>query len=301
MAANPLRASIREARRVERELDKLFGRYIGSEAHPRGRVRSAYRQARYAMAAAYTGGNNIQGMLRGLDVVDELRRALVDIARPALNEAAMLGASSATAQLEAYQKAGITVQPAGRQPDQATLINGWRQIMDGQLDRVAALIQSGAEVELILGTDPSLDAARKGALQPAPVQRETAFWLAMAAAGGFTAWLIGRDERRMEDLPFQKQVVAAIDERTTDCCLRAHGQVVPLDKKFHLTGTPRYADNLDWTPFHWYCRSSVALYLPQFDDELTAGMQQAARAELLAREERERVEIHPAHARSKRS
>lgn len=300
MAANPLRASIRQARRVERELDTMFGRYIGSTAHPRGRIRSAYRQARYALAAAYKGGNNIQGMMRGLDVVDELRWALVDIARPAITEAVMLGASSAEQQLRAYQEAGVDVLPAMGRPDEAALMNGWRQIMDGQLDRVVALIQSGAEVDLILGADPSLDAARKGALQPGPVQKETAFWLAMAVVGGFSAWLIGRDKRRVGDVPFQKQVVAAIDERTTDCCLRAHGQVVPMDKKFHLTGTPRYADDLEWTPFHWYCRSSVALYLPQFDDELTAGMRQAARAELLAREEEGRVEIHPAHARSRR-
>jgi hypothetical protein len=48
------------------------------------------------------------------------------------------------------------------------------------------------------------------------------------------------------------QVVAGIDERTTDCCLQAHGQIQPLDKPFHLTGEPRWADYLDNPPFHWY-------------------------------------------------
>jgi hypothetical protein len=138
-------------------------------------------------------------------------------------------------------------------------------------------------------------------LQPAPVMTETAFWLAMAVGMGFTAWLMGRDRRRADQLPFGKQAIAAIDERTTDCCLRVHGQVVDLKKKFHLTGTPRFADDLDWSPFHWYCRTSVALYLPEYDDELTAGMRGAAGAELAAREERGRAEVHPAHARSGRS
>jgi hypothetical protein len=43
---------------------------------------------------------------------------------------------------------------------------------------------------------------------------------------------------------FSKQVEAALDARTTETCLLAHGQVVGLDDKFHLTGTPRYADYL---------------------------------------------------------
>lgn len=102
----------------------------------------------------------------------------------------------------------------------------------------------------------------------------------------------------------QKQVVAAIDERTTDCCLQAHGQIVDEDQKFTLTGTPRFARYMSWTPFHWNCRSAVVLYNPIYDEiegVTTKDMRGAARAEINARAQTgKRQEIHPAHATSRR-
>jgi hypothetical protein len=83
---------------------------------------------------------------------------------------------------------------------------------------------------------------------------------------------------------WMKQTIPAIDERTTDCCLRAAGQTRPINEKFKLTGEPRFADELDWTPFHWYCRTSVVLYLPDYDDGLTEKLREDVRVE---REKRE--------------
>jgi len=81
-----------------------------------------------------------------------------------------------------------------------------------------------------------------------------------------------------------KQAIAAIDERTTDCCLRVHGQAVPLAKKFKLTGEPRYGDKQAWSPFHWYCRTSIALVpADEVEDDLTRRMREAAAAELARR------------------
>ena len=101
---------------------------------------------------------------------------------------------------------------------------------------------------------------------------------------------------------FQKQVIAGLDERTTQTCLMAHGQIVPMKKKFILRGTPRFRDEMDSVPFHWNCRSSEALWHPSFEQVGigTGEMQSMARSELKAREDGPRVEIHPAHARSKR-
>lgn len=65
-----------------------------------------------------------------------------------------------------------------------------------------------------------------------------------------------------QQTPYQKQVVAARDERTTTCCTRAHGQVQPLDQPFVLTGTPRYADTMMAPPFHYHCRSVLVLHTP---------------------------------------
>ena len=103
---------------------------------------------------------------------------------------------------------------------------------------------------------------------------------------------------------WEKQAAATIGERTTDCCLTVHGQIQPLSKPFHLTGTPRYADWIHHSPFHWYCRTSIVLYLPEFEEIgiSTQEMRDAARAEIEAREKTgKREEIHPADVVSRRA
>lgn len=101
---------------------------------------------------------------------------------------------------------------------------------------------------------------------------------------------------------WRKQAIAAIDERTTDCCLRVHGQIQLLDAPFKLTGTPRFADEMKSPPFHLYCRTVQALYVEEFEVQgvTTDDMRDAARTELKAREDGSRKEIHPAHATSRR-
>jgi hypothetical protein len=76
-----------------------------------------------------------------------------------------------------------------------------------------------------------------------------------------------------------------------------------MDEDFTLTGTPRFADRVHAPPFHWNCRTAIALVPRRYvDDELTGQMRSAAWQELDARQEAggERVEVHPAHARSRR-
>lgn len=101
-----------------------------------------------------------------------------------------------------------------------------------------------------------------------------------------------------------RQAVAAIDERTTDCCLRVHGQIVGMDQPFRLTGSPRFADYVMAPPFHWHCRTAETLYIPEFEEigVKTGDMRSAARGEIEARRKTgKRQEIHPSHATSKRS
>lgn len=289
--ANPLHVAIKQAEKDNRTLRMLFGRYIGMVEHPRGRILSAYRSARLAMRQALRTGN--RGQVEG--VLMALRFALADVGTLAIGEAIERGRESARAQIATYFAAGIPTEARGETPDIGALHAGWMAEYYRQAQMVSVTMVTGGDVGLIVG-----DERRLGILQPASMAREAAYWLAMALAAGITTWVIGRD-REPGRVRWGKQTIAAIDERTTDCCLRAHGQIVPLDKKFRLTGTPRYADKLDWTPFHWWCRSSVALYLPEFEDGITQEMVGAAQAEITAREETgERVEIHPAHARSRR-
>lgn len=105
------------------------------------------------------------------------------------------------------------------------------------------------------------------------------------------------------NVTFEKQAIATIDERTTDCCLRVHGQVQPIDEPFKLDGTPRYADEIQDPPFHWYCRSSETLYHPDFEQVgiPTETMKTQAQKELDARARTgARATIYPSHATSQR-
>ena len=83
----------------------------------------------------------------------------------------------------------------------------------------------------------------------------------------------------------KKQVFAALGKNTTDCCLRAHGQIQPVSQPYILVGTPRFADAIMFPAFHWRCRSTSAMYHPIFEQSLsTESLRQVARTELNRRE-----------------
>lgn len=125
-------------------------------------------------------------------------------------------------------------------------------------------------------------------------------WGAVSGAiGVIFAGVNAASEARLE-----RQAIAVLDEHTTDCCLRVHGQIVGQDQPFHLTGTPRFADYVPSPPFHWFCRTATAIYHVAMEavGVSTETMRTAARDELRAREQTKgRVEIHPAHAASRRN
>jgi len=291
---NPLAVAQAQAARDNKALDALFARYIGSAEHPRGRVLVAYRNARRAMMSALQE----PGLRRGLavrEVLDGLRRELAAAGSLLYQEAASRGHDSAQRQVRAYLADDPTFPWIGDQADTGPLVMGWLAQVDAQLAVLEALAQGG-DLALLLGDDN-----RVGAMSPAPLATEAAWWAAIALLTGIRAYLYGRDGRGRERAQYNKQAVAAIDHRTTDCCLRVHGQVQALDTPFRLTGEPRFADRLDWPPFHWWCRTSVALYLPKYDDELTVQMRGAARRELDARKATGTTQlIWPSHARSGR-
>lgn len=85
----------------------------------------------------------------------------------------------------------------------------------------------------------------------------------------------------------QKQVVAAIGDRTTRCCLAAHGQIKPLDEPFVLMETPRFAPTMMASPFHWNCRTAIAAYHARLEERsslTTVMMREQARLELMRRQ-----------------
>lgn len=138
--------------------------------------------------------------------------------------------------------------------------------------------------------------------ESAAKQEETNnIWL--AGVGLVAGYMMLFNEQEPDGVQYKKQAIATIDERTTDCCLRVHGQIQDLDDPFILTGTPRYADEIQDPPFHWYCRTSETLYHEELEQigTPTSEMVDAAKAELDAREKTgTRTPIYPSHATARR-
>lgn len=97
--------------------------------------------------------------------------------------------------------------------------------------------------------------------------------------------LVYQAAEAQSEIIYRRQAIAAIDKRTTQCCLNVHGQIVDMDKPFKLTGTPRYGSELMWAPFHWRCRTSIVLYHEAMEAVgiTTSAMRTLARLEEAAR------------------
>ena len=236
MSEREHRAAARAALRVDDELRGIFAR-LGSAEHPNGRVLRTYRVARRSLRAS---GGLQPGAVA--ETLGELKRAMREIGSEALSAAAQAGAKSARAQLDAYRLIG---RPAAY--DWSSALTAWLASVESQAAAVQAAVLTGAEPELIVG-----DETQPGMLNPSGPLRDGAKWAAIVAQAAWWAWIEASNARRDGPDALDKQAVAAIDERTTECCLLVHGQIVPLDEDFTLTGRPRFADKLQWTPFHWY-------------------------------------------------
>ncbi len=236
---NPLEKAVKSALRSNNDIGTLFAR-IGNNEHPRGFVTSAYRQAKRAMRSAMTEENQV---LAAADVMAELKRTLRGQLVSLALDAQAQGAEEAARQLSFYDITSARALPAELSTTATASISTALARVDAQSAAVQALILSGAAIEQIVGTEE-----RAGALRVTDVASYSAEFAAGLVWASFGEW-VAQQARLMT---FQKQVVAALDNRTTDCCLKAHAQIQPMNKKFQLTGTPRYADELEWAPFHWY-------------------------------------------------
>jgi len=275
----------------------LLHRRLGGVRYPRGVVMVAYRRSLRELRDILSSGG-VGPAWRSVRVAEAgqlLRRLRLEVAlgvTGVLDDAATLGAEQAAAQLAGYGVGQAAVSATGPGQGRAEALQAILAILDAQIETAIALMVTGAPVEQIVGSDE-----RQGPLAPAAVLSSAWFWVGAVTLASWT-WLATRPGQQL----FFKQAVAAIDERTTDCCLRVHGQVVTLDGEFHTTGRPRFAEYQQAPPFHWNCRSATALVRPEdAGDQLTQEMMDAARAELAARAETgRREEIHPADARSRR-
>jgi hypothetical protein len=285
MTAAQHRQAIQVALEVNDQIGETVARFIGTAHHPRGRLLAAYRNARRALA----------GNLRPADareILNGLRSEATGAVQEALASGVTGGLAAGRRSLEIYRVSEVSAATPGLERAGLTAVTA---VLDGQILAIQAMIDAGiADEALILG-----DENRVGLLSPAPVQRESARWIALATVGALA--LVASRGTASSGRTYFKQAVAAIDERTTNCCLLVNGQVQPQNKPFVLNGTPRFADKIDHPPFHHHCRTAEALVEDaDADDEYTREMRDAARAELTAREERGREEIHPAFSSSRR-
>lgn len=266
--ANPLFVSINRASKDNLDLQRLFWQHLGTKDHPRGNILSTYRTYRRSIKTAVKQGRQ--------QALNELHRMKADVTRDinaAIATSIALGGESARVQSFAYKSEGVPFNTSNSVPNNALFAKGALATLEQQVGAVGTLLQTGARIEEITG-----DGTRLGLLQPAPIQNQTANDMSIGMIGGWWFWLFGGYDTGV-GLPFRRQAVAGIDERTTTCCLMVHGQIVDMNQPFHLTGTPRYADRQQDPPFHNRCRTSVALYLPAFDDGFTKAMREAAQLE----------------------
>lgn len=262
--------AVKLAGRTTKELNMLFAR-LGTAEHPRGAILSAYRQARRALKGNVGNPQIIE------EILFNLRMAIETASRDAYYNAVRIGNSQAERELSIYN---LPIATISLEQETQSALSAILSIVDAQIDAARTIALTRDET-LLLG-----DKARIGLLSPAPVMRDSVCYAALLAVEGHkratTQALVQADAQDK----FQRQAIAAIDERTTDCCLRVHGQTTTVEGDFTLVGVPRYADKLHAPPFHWYCRTAIAL-VPnrQKDDELTRAMQDAAKSELVARVE----------------
>jgi hypothetical protein len=151
----------------------------------------------------------------------------------------------------------------------SSLLAVWVAVVERQAREARAATLLGDGKFLLLG-----DKSRVGLIRPDTVIRAGTRWLTAATSNTYVTNMLGY---RATLFQWGKQAIPAIDIKTTTCCLKVAGQVVKIDDKFKLEGTPRFADKVDWPPFHWYCRTVTALVpIHLAEDELTAEIRDAA-------------------------
>lgn len=248
-------------------LAALFAK-VGTVEHPNGALLLTYRNHRRLFRQALRD----YGLLGPIpEVLAGFRRSVQNEVFQLLVSAEDLGKQAFRKQLDTY---GAYIPERSASGFVVPALNAIMTQVDRQITIVNSMLATGASEEELVG---DLEGERLGILQPAPVARDASHWIVEVASLAFLA-MLGSGEAVIGSRPvqFSKQAVAGLDERTTDCCLRVHGQVQPIGEKFKLTGTPRYADEMDHSPFHYRCRTSIVLYLAEYDDGLTARMRESA-------------------------
>lgn len=259
MIANERRFSARQSIKASNELKKLLDK-MGNINHPRGFVLRAYRNAIRSASVAIKRKDRNLAFLELREVFDSLKAELNLETFNTLKAARDLGELKAKLEMRSW---GIDFDPIF-QYSMVPAYEAWINILNQQeLEALAVFVNHQDDV--LLGDDKT-----PGLIRPDRYIRPGSLWLLRVLMGAyFFHWDSYLQSNNLKN-EWGKQAIPAIDLSTTDCCLQVAGQVVPFDKKFRLTGTPRFADQMEWTPFHYYCRTTIAMVpLDYADDDLT--------------------------------
>lgn len=274
-----------------------------------------YRELRLAGMLAVLNGGRLSEMRREIEAQFEaLSRGATWVRQKQRPAAMALAREYANQQAESLRSVGLRANDPG---DISVLAaeQTLREELDAEPDWIlAARARTLAELSRLMATGMEPEKVALELFSERIVNGRASAWRAgksslatgeqialWGAVWGAVGVLFGGLESEMR---LERQAIAAVDEVTTDCCLRVHGQRVAQDQPFHLTGTPRFADYVHSPPFHWNCRTAMAIYHVMMESVgvTTEEMRDAARSELQARARTgRREEIHPAHATSRRS
>lgn len=255
------------AMQTNEDIRRLIAK-LGTTDNPRGEIMTAYRQARRDAPAAIESPALLNA------VFDNLADSVSSTSNDVLAQALDIGLLQATGDLSAY---GLDVANLSADDlDIEAMIAGIIAVVELQRQQTLTAYTTGQlNEDYLVG-----DGTRVGLLSPAPVVKEGSRWSAAAVAFAFSSMIQAALGRSSTPL-YQKQAFAAIDRRTTNCCLLVNGQVQRIDADFILTGTPRYADRQPWPGFHDYCRTATGLiHSDDIGDDLTREIEDASQAEL---------------------
>ncbi|HCR71213.1 MAG TPA: hypothetical protein DIW23_07210 [Anaerolineae bacterium] len=282
---NPLEKAIRSSVKMNETIGTLF-RETGTIQEGKGFVVTVYKNANRALPQALKE-TNVRFAVR--DIVSELKQTLNSNLRSVLNDSIDSGIEESARQLRFYN---IQTNTKNIPKDLSKQVDTALEVIMAQVDSQASAIQAALITDAVDNTIITGDEDRQGILRPSDILSVATFWIAALIWDSFSYWAL----QNQGGTRFSKQAIAGLDARTTDCCLRVHGQVQDLKGKFKLTGTPRFSDYLSWSPFHWYCRTAITLYLPEYDDGLTKRMKDSARYVLTQRANGKTPDQHPADA-----
>ena len=281
--ANSHLEAIRSGVKYNNDLKTLTNSLVGSKKHPRGKVLMAFNRAKKALEGSFDNPAAMDAILKQykqevLTLVGEGSLAAYDIGSTHVNNL-----------LTSYD-----LPLTGE--EQATMVKEGMASAEALLANQISAIQSGTLTEAQVLGGP----ARVGMFAAGIITSQAANWFTMMAATRVQVAIFHSLERSGKGGEFVKQVVAAIDENTTPCCLDAHGQWAEIKDDFFTPEAPAFADFQQRPPFHRFCRTSQVLVLRAMrNDSLTQDMKMAALLEGTLREQPDYWPVHPANAFSR--